>query len=121
MDLIITETTPPYNDGQGDFAIPGVYVDEQIKGWLTITEDVHYHGGHLFIQLMHIGRMSLPDNARHRPRAIVFPANAQGAPMFTPARSRMRFAGSRLPASGLIGVCDSGVSQRPHPPPSPPF
>ncbi|HDS1530782.1 TPA: hypothetical protein QEK88_000602 [Stenotrophomonas maltophilia] len=99
MDLIITETMPPYNDGQGDLAIPGVHVDEHIKGWLTITEDVHYHGGHFFIQLVHIGRMSLPDNARHRPRAIVFPANAQGAPMFTPARSRMRFAGFRLPGS----------------------
>jgi 2,4-dienoyl-CoA reductase-like NADH-dependent reductase (Old Yellow Enzyme family) len=44
---------------------------------------VHAQGGHLFIQLMHVGRMSHPDNTPHHRQPVAPSAIAPGAPMFT--------------------------------------
>jgi 2,4-dienoyl-CoA reductase-like NADH-dependent reductase (Old Yellow Enzyme family) len=44
---------------------------------------VHAKGGRLFIQLMHAGRMSHPDNTPHHRQSVAPSAIAPGAPMFT--------------------------------------
>lgn len=44
---------------------------------------MHAKGGHLFIQLMHAGRMSHPDNTPHHRPGVAPSAIAPGAPMFT--------------------------------------
>lgn len=60
--LLITEGTSPSPNGVGYARIPGIYSDAQIKGWKKVTEAVHRENGKIFIQLMHTGRVSHPDN-----------------------------------------------------------
>jgi len=56
--LIITEGTSPSPNGVGYARIPGIYNEEQVAGWKKITDIVHEKGGHIFLQLMHTGRVS---------------------------------------------------------------
>ena len=56
--LLITEGTSPSADGLGYARIPGLFTQEQATNWQRITETVHHHGGHIFIQLMHAGRIA---------------------------------------------------------------
>ena len=82
--LIITEGTQPSDDGQGYLATPGIYTDAHVAGWRKVAAAVHGQGGHVFIQLMHAGRMSHPDNTPHHRQAVAPSAIAPGAQMFTP-------------------------------------
>lgn len=58
--LIITEATQISRQGQGYSFTPGIYSNEQIEGWRTVTKAVHQAGGRIFLQLWHVGRMSHP-------------------------------------------------------------
>lgn len=60
--LIITEGTSPSANGLGYARIPGLYNQAQVAGWKKITDAVHAKGSHIFIQLMHTGRVSHPAN-----------------------------------------------------------
>lgn len=84
IGLIVTEGTQPSDDGQGYLTTPGIYTDAHVAGWKQTTEAVHAKGGHLFIQLMHAGRMSHPDNTPHHRPGVAPSAIAPGTPMFTP-------------------------------------
>lgn len=70
LGLLITEGTQPSADGQGYLNTPGIYTPEQVEGWRQVAEAVHAEGGHLFIQLMHAGRMSHPDNTPHHRQPV---------------------------------------------------
>src|SRR5699024_7519460 len=70
LGLLISEGTQPSADGQGYLSTPGIYTAEHRRGWRTITEAVRAQGGHLFIQLMHAGRMSHPDNTPHHRQGV---------------------------------------------------
>src|SRR5580658_3569476 len=59
--LIVTEATQVTPMGQGYPNTPGIYSDEQVKGWIKVTDAVHQAGGRIFLQLWHVGRVSLPD------------------------------------------------------------
>lgn len=83
VGLIVTEGTQPSNDGQGYLTTPGIYTDAHVAGWKTTTDAVHAKGGHLFIQLMHAGRMSHPDNTPHHRQGVAPSAIAPGTQMFT--------------------------------------
>jgi len=83
VGLIVTEGTQPSDDGQGYMTTPGIYTDIQIVGWNKVTSAVHEKGGHIFIQLMHAGRISHPDNTPHHRQAVAPSAIAAGVPMFT--------------------------------------
>jgi N-ethylmaleimide reductase len=65
--LIITEGTSPAPDGLGYSRIPGLFDEVQVVGWKRVTDAVHEKGGHIFVQLMHTGRVfhpaNLPDGA----------------------------------------------------------
>ncbi len=65
--LIITEGTSPSPNGVGYPRIPGIYNEDQIKGWKSVTDAVHTNGGKIVIQLMHTGRVThianLPEGA----------------------------------------------------------
>ncbi|MFA6210219.1 MAG: alkene reductase [Candidatus Obscuribacterales bacterium] len=65
--LIITEGTHPSAMGRGYTYPPGLHTREQAAGWRKVTDAVHAVGGHIFVQLMHAGRVShstlLPNNA----------------------------------------------------------
>jgi 2,4-dienoyl-CoA reductase-like NADH-dependent reductase (Old Yellow Enzyme family) len=83
VGLIVTEGTQPSPDGQGYLTTPGIYTDAHVAGWKQVTAAVHDRGGRIFIQLMHAGRMSHPDNTPHHRQAVAPSAIAPGAPMFT--------------------------------------
>lgn len=81
--LIVTEGTQPSADGQGYMATPGIYTDAHVAGWKMITDAVRVKGGRIFIQLMHAGRMSHPDNTPHHRQAVAPSSIAPGTGMFT--------------------------------------
>lgn len=83
VGLIVTEGTQPSDDGQGYLTTPGIYTDAQVAGWKAVTGAVHAKGGRIFIQLMHAGRMSHPDNTPHHRQGVAPSAIAPGVPMFT--------------------------------------
>jgi N-ethylmaleimide reductase len=60
--LIIAEGTSPSNNGLGYARQPGLFSNEQVKGWRHVTDAVHQAGGAIFVQLMHTGRVSHPEN-----------------------------------------------------------
>lgn len=84
VGLIVTEGTQPSDDGQGYLSTPGIYTDAHVAGWKKTTDAVHAKGGHVYIQLMHAGRMSHPDNTPHHRPGVAPSAIAPGTPMFTP-------------------------------------
>src|SRR6201986_549240 len=83
VGLIVTEGTQPSDDGQGYLATPGIYLPAHVAGWKKVTSAVHDRGGRIFIQIMHAGRMSHPDNTPHHRQSVAPSAIAPGAPMFT--------------------------------------
>ena len=58
--LIIAEATQISPQGKGYAFTPGIYNSAQVDGWASITEAVHKAGGHIFLQLWHVGRISHP-------------------------------------------------------------
>ena len=83
LGLIVSEGTQPSDDGQGYLTTPGIHTDAHVAGWKAISDRVHARGGRLFIQLMHVGRMSHPDNTPHHRQGVAPSAVAPNAPMFT--------------------------------------
>jgi N-ethylmaleimide reductase len=65
--LIIAEATQISPQGKGYVFTPGIYNNAQVQAWKRITDAVHAKGGHIFLQLWHVGRIShptiQPDNA----------------------------------------------------------
>ena len=84
LGLIITEGTQPSADGQGYANTPGIYTPEHVEGWRSVTEAVHARGGAVFIQLMHVGRMSHPDNTPHHRQPVAPSAISADQDIFTP-------------------------------------
>jgi N-ethylmaleimide reductase len=56
--LIISEATQISPEGQGYISTPGIHSAEQIEGWKCVTKAVHIAGGHIVLQLWHVGRIS---------------------------------------------------------------
>lgn len=56
--LIVTECTMVSPLSHGYMNVPGIYNDEQVKGWKLVTEAVHAQGGKIFLQLWHSGRVA---------------------------------------------------------------
>ncbi|MEL7452032.1 MAG: alkene reductase [Pseudomonadota bacterium] len=58
--LIITEGIFPDFMGWGYMFTPGLCTDKHMQGWKRVTDAVHAEGGHIFGQIMHVGRLSDP-------------------------------------------------------------
>lgn len=58
--LIISEASQISQQGQGYAWTPGIYSEAQISGWKTVVDAVHAQGGHMALQLWHVGRISHP-------------------------------------------------------------
>jgi N-ethylmaleimide reductase len=56
--LLITEASQVSQQGMGYQDTPGIYSKEQVEGWRKVTDRVHAHGGRIFIQIWHVGRIS---------------------------------------------------------------
>lgn len=60
--FIIGEASQISPDGRGLPCTPGIHTPEQIAGWKQVTDAVHAKGGHMFLQLWHMGRLSHPSH-----------------------------------------------------------
>ena len=81
--LIITEGTAPSPNGLGYARQPGLCSDEQIAGWKQVTDSVHKGGGHIFVQMMHTGRVSHAANMQAGARILAPSALAAPGDMWT--------------------------------------
>ena len=102
--LILTEGTSPSPNGLGYPRIPGIHSPEQTKRWQLITNAVHAHahGGAIFIQLMHAGRvgnrLNLPEGAELiAPSAVTMAGN-----LWTDSQGEQPYGTPREMTSGDI-------------------
>jgi 2,4-dienoyl-CoA reductase-like NADH-dependent reductase (Old Yellow Enzyme family) len=58
--LILSEATAVSAQGVGYADTPGIWSAAQVAGWQQVTAAVHAAGGHIFLQLWHVGRISDP-------------------------------------------------------------
>ncbi|MGG5872856.1 alkene reductase [Pseudomonas peli] len=58
--LIISEATSVTPMGVGYPDTPGIWSNDQVRGWSNITKAVHAAGGKIVLQLWHVGRISDP-------------------------------------------------------------
>ncbi len=58
--LILTEATSVTPMGVGYPDTPGIWSNDQVRGWSNITKAVHNAGGRIALQLWHVGRISHP-------------------------------------------------------------
>lgn len=59
--LIVSEATAITPEAVGYKWTPGLWTDEQVAGWRTVTDAVHDEGGAIVAQLWHVGRISHAD------------------------------------------------------------
>jgi len=59
--LIIGEATAISSEGFGWADTPGLWTDEQVRGWRRVTDAVHAAGGRIIAQLWHTGAISHPE------------------------------------------------------------
>jgi N-ethylmaleimide reductase len=58
--LVISEATSVSQRGYGYPNTPGIHTEAQVVGWRKITDAIHAKGGHIYLQLWHVGRISHP-------------------------------------------------------------
>lgn len=102
LGLIIAEGTQPSPDGQGYLNTPGIYTPEHVKSWRKVSEAVHAGGGALFIQLMHVGRMSHPDNTPHHRLPVAPSAISADQDMVTPTGRQKTPVPAELTGEGIV-------------------
>jgi N-ethylmaleimide reductase len=91
--LIISEGTAPAPEGLGYARLPGLFNEAQVRGWRLVTDAVHDAGGHMFVQLMHVGRVF---------HELNLPAGAQGlAPSAIPAAGKIWTDHAQLQPMGI--------------------
>ena len=56
--LILSEATSVTPMGVGYPDTPGIWSNDQVRGWANVTKAVHAAGGRIFLQLWHVGRIS---------------------------------------------------------------
>lgn len=105
--LLITEASQVSQQGQGYQDTPGIYTKEQVAGWRKVTDSVHERGGHIYIQLWHVGRIS------HT--SLQVNGGAPVAPSAIPAKTKTFVGGAfadvseprALDLSEIPGIIDS--------------
>lgn len=58
--LILSEAASVTPMGVGYPDTPGIWSNDQVRGWHSLTKAVHAAGGRIFLQLWHVGRISHP-------------------------------------------------------------
>ena len=83
--LLITEATLISAPSGGSAHSMGLYTEEHIRAWRTITDAVHAKGSHIFVQLMAMGRAADPATLERDGGYEVYGPSAvpmeQGAPV----------------------------------------
>jgi N-ethylmaleimide reductase len=107
--LIITEGTQPSAVGQGYLTTPGIHSPEQVEGWRKVADAVHAEGGRVVVQLMHVGRVSHPDNNGGL-EAVAPSALAAPGEMFTVGGMKPHPVPRALETGELAGIVGEFVS-----------
>jgi N-ethylmaleimide reductase len=81
--LIITEGTSPSVNGIGYSRTPGIFSQQQIETWKKTTKAVHQKEGKIFMQLMHVGRITHPANMVEGSKPVAPSAIAAKGQMWT--------------------------------------
>jgi N-ethylmaleimide reductase len=102
--LIITDNTAITPNGKGYLKTPGIYSNEQSEAWKKIADEVHGHGGKIFMQLVHAGRIGHVQN------------NEDGSPLVAPsavaAQETIRVPNkAHLPSSAPKALTTNGVQE----------
>jgi len=102
--LIISEASQISQQGKGYAYTPGIYTEEQIAGWKLVTEAVHQAGGHIFVQLWHVGRISHPDLQRDGQLPVSASALKPEGMAFTESGFKPHVTPRALETSEIAGV-----------------
>jgi N-ethylmaleimide reductase len=81
--LIITEGVSPSPNGLGYPRIPGIFSQEQMEGWKKTTNAVRAKNGKIFVQIMHTGRVSHPNNMQAEAKILAPSAIKLNGQMYT--------------------------------------
>jgi N-ethylmaleimide reductase len=96
--LIITEATAISPEGFGWADTPGLWTEEQVRGWRGVTDAVHAAGGRIIAQLWHTAPNSHPellDGAQPVSASNVDPGQ------ISVTRTGRRFSGNGRPAAWI--------------------
>jgi N-ethylmaleimide reductase len=108
--LIVTEGTSPAPEGLGYARIPGLYNGEHVVAWRRVTDAVHEVGGHIFVQLMHTGRIFHELNLPEGVKGVAPSAVAAAGQMWTDQAQLQPFGTPRaLRLDELERVCEEYV------------
>jgi N-ethylmaleimide reductase len=108
--LIIAEASPVAATGYGSPGVPGIYSEQQIRGWRAVVDAVHAKGGVIFLQLWHVGRVS---HSSFQPGGVL-PVSSSAVPISADLKT-MTAEGKRtsyetpraLETNEIAGVVDS--------------
>ncbi len=104
--LIITEATHFSTQGIGYPSTPGVHTPEQIAGWREVTDAVHARGGHIFLQLWHVGRISHPSMQPNGELPVAPSSIAAAGELFT-GKGMQKFVAPRaLETNEIPGIVE---------------
>jgi N-ethylmaleimide reductase len=97
--LIITEATDVDQSGHGYARTPGIHSEAQMRGWRLVTAEVHRHGGTVFMQLWHVGRLAHSSILPNRQAPVgVTEQRAEGSEVFAHGPDgRLRFMPADTP------------------------
>ena len=88
--LIIAEATQVSPQGKGYAFTPGIYSDEQVAGRSKDASFESAEGGHIFLQLWHVGRISRPELQPNGEKPVAPSAiKPEGAQTFIDEKSGM--------------------------------
>jgi N-ethylmaleimide reductase len=100
--LIVTECTAVSEQGKGVINGPGLWREDQIRGWRGVTDAVHKAGGRISCQLWHCGRVAHPDMRGGALPVAPSPLPAQGKFKFSDREvdfpTPRELAGNEIPA-----------------------
>jgi len=104
--LIISEATTISEQANGWNESPGIYTDEMVQGWKTITTAVHKNGGRIFLQLWHMGRAS--HSSFHNGELAVAPSaiKIEGDGIHTPLGKQDHEVPRALETSEIPGIVE---------------
>ena len=105
--LIITEATNISRQARGYAYTPGIFTDDQVAGWRTVTDAVHHAGGKILCQLWHVGRISHVELQVNGAAPVAPSAIQAGEMIFLESRTQARPSMPRALELGEIpGIID---------------
>jgi N-ethylmaleimide reductase len=97
--LIISEVNDVDQSSHGYARVPGIHSEAQMRGWRLVTDEVHRHGGTIFMQLWHVGRLAHSSILPNGQSPVgVTEERAEGAEVFAHGPDgRLRFMPAQTP------------------------